>query len=228
MMNIFRLAGDMSHVISIMVLLLRLRVSKNAVGISMKTQELYLLNTEPFKSNYEKAHDSFLHWQFAVLPCVVIAIITNLLQGFDLMELLWTFSIYLEAIAIVPQLIVLQRYRDVENLNGHYVFFLGAYRFLYILNWQVSWWQVLITNDFHLTENRTLFLILLKVDHKIKVSLSSVVILAAQAAKEHREVVTLVIDREYLNVQLEEEVIMRIVGPYIASAFSDISEPSTA
>ena len=31
-MNIFRLAGDMSHVFSIIVLLLRLRVVKNAAG----------------------------------------------------------------------------------------------------------------------------------------------------------------------------------------------------
>ena len=49
--------------------------------------------------------------------------------------MLWECSIYLEAFAIVPQLIVLQRYREVENLTGNYVFFLGAYRFLYILNW---------------------------------------------------------------------------------------------
>lgn len=47
----------------------------------------------------------------------------------------WDFSIYLEPLAIVPQLIVLQRYREVENLTGNYVFFLGSYRFLYILNW---------------------------------------------------------------------------------------------
>jgi hypothetical protein len=31
-MNIFRLAGDMSHVFSIIILLLRLRVVKNAAG----------------------------------------------------------------------------------------------------------------------------------------------------------------------------------------------------
>ena len=47
----------------------------------------------------------------------------------------WLFSIYLEALAIVPQLITLQRYREVENLTAHYVFLLGAYRALYILNW---------------------------------------------------------------------------------------------
>jgi len=51
------------------------------------------------------------------------------------MQYLWEISIYLEAVAIVPQLIVLQRYREVENLTGHYVFLLGAYRALYIVNW---------------------------------------------------------------------------------------------
>lgn len=56
-------------------------------------------------------------------------------DGNEWIQLLWTFSIYLEAVAIVPQLIVLQRYREVENLTGNYIFFLGAYRALYILNW---------------------------------------------------------------------------------------------
>jgi hypothetical protein len=122
-MNLFRLAGDMAHVLSILVLLLRLRVTKNAVGISVKTQELYLVvfvarymdlfttyyslyNTvmkvlyisttsyiiymihceEPFKSTYDKAHDSFLHWKFALAPCAVLGVLTNLIQGFDLLE----------------------------------------------------------------------------------------------------------------------------------------------
>lgn len=94
---------------------------------------------EPIKSTYDKAQDTFLHWKFAVAPCVVIALLTHLMgsgiRSFDLLELLWTFSIYLEAIAILPQLIVLQRYGEVENLTGNYIFFMGAYRALYILNW---------------------------------------------------------------------------------------------
>ena len=198
-MNTIRLAGDMCHVMSILVLLLRLRISKNAIGVSIKTQELYLIvfvtryldlfttyyslynsfmkilyisatayiiymvkGTERFKSTYDKAHDSFLHYQFAVAPCVIFAVITNVIMGFNIMEvslnsmsgkgfgdslevvkfyrtvlsplfnfqyscphqLLWTFSIYLEAAAIVPQLIVLQRYREVENLTGEIYFIL--------------------------------------------------------------------------------------------------------
>lgn len=175
-MNIFRLAGDMSHVFSIIILLLRLRVVKNAAGVSVRTHELFLVVfvtryldlftrfysiynscmkvmyilttaavinmirfTEPIRSTYDKAQDSFLHWRFAVLPCLIVAAITHALQqkfaGFNPIDMLWTFSIYLESIAILPQLIVLQRYREVENLTGNYIFFMGAYRALYILNW---------------------------------------------------------------------------------------------
>lgn len=42
-MNIFRLLGDLAHLASFLLLLLRLRERKSAVGISLKTQELYLI-----------------------------------------------------------------------------------------------------------------------------------------------------------------------------------------
>lgn len=93
---------------------------------------------EPICSSYDKSQDTFLHWKFAVAPCAGISLITTLLGNgfkFSILELLWTFSIYLESIAILPQLIVLQRYREVENLTGNYIFFMGAYRAFYILNW---------------------------------------------------------------------------------------------
>lgn len=175
-MNIFRLAGDMSHLFSILVLLLRLRVAKNAQGISVRSHELFLLvfvtryldlftsfysiynsvmkvvyigstasiiytirYQEPIKSTYDKSQDTFLHWKFAVLPCAILSVISHLIgngvENFEFLELLWTFSIYLEAVAILPQLIVLQRYREVENLTGNYIFCMGAYRALYIVNW---------------------------------------------------------------------------------------------
>lgn len=50
-------------------------------------------------------------------------------------QILWTFSIYLEAVAIVPQLIVLQRHGEVENLTSNYVVLLGIYRGCYVFNW---------------------------------------------------------------------------------------------
>lgn len=173
-MNIFRLLGDLSHVASIFILLLRLIATRSANGISLRTQELFLMVfitryldlfvgphyglynsimkvlyisvtgyivymirfTEPFKSKYDTSQDTFLHIHFAVLPCALLAILTMLIQySFNPVEFLWTFSIYLESLAIVPQLVVLHKYREVENLDGHYIFFMGAYRGLYILNW---------------------------------------------------------------------------------------------
>ena len=51
------------------------------------------------------------------------------------MEILWTFSIYLESVAILPQLFMVQKTGEAESITSHYLFALGIYRFLYILNW---------------------------------------------------------------------------------------------
>ena len=40
-------------------------------------------------------------------------------------QVVWAFSIYLEAVAILPQLVLLQRTRNIDNLTGQYVFLLG-------------------------------------------------------------------------------------------------------
>jgi hypothetical protein len=50
-------------------------------------------------------------------------------------QVAWAFSIFLEAVAIIPQLIVLHADKLVENVTSHYVACLGAYRALYIVNW---------------------------------------------------------------------------------------------
>lgn len=177
-MNIFRLVGDLFHLASFFFLIHRLREKKNAVGISLKTQELYLLvfatryldlfsnfyslyNTvmkliflvasgwvvylirkrDPWRATYERENDAFLHWKFAVAPCAVLALVANeghwasmSLSSFGF-EVAWAFSIYLEAVAIVPQLIMTQRHKAVENITSWYMASLGAYRALYILNW---------------------------------------------------------------------------------------------
>ena len=179
-MNIFRFAGDMIHLLSFIILIRRLRRSKSAEGISLKTLELYLLvfvaryldlflphshswltlyltimkiayigltgllvhtvrTKEPWKSSYSAEEDALKHWQFCVAPSFALAFVLQAYdQGtpfVDVMMLLWTFSIVLESISIMPQLILLRRYKNVESLTGQYVFCLGVYRALYILNW---------------------------------------------------------------------------------------------
>eukprot|EP00850_Spirogloea_muscicola_P016295 SM000131S26725 [mRNA] locus=s131:250426:257697:+ [translate_table: standard] len=161
-MNIFRLAGDMTHLMSICLLLLKIHTIKSCAGLSLKTQELYALvfatryldlftnfvslyNTvmkliflgsscsivwymrshKVVRQSYDKEQDTFRH-VFLIVPCAVLALLIN--NGYKPLEVLWTFSIYLEAVAILPQLVLLQRTKNVDNLTGNYVFFLGYAR----------------------------------------------------------------------------------------------------
>ncbi|UYV76529.1 KdelR [Cordylochernes scorpioides] len=50
-------------------------------------------------------------------------------------QVLWTFSIYLESVAILPQLFMVSKTGEAETITSHYLFCLGSYRALYILNW---------------------------------------------------------------------------------------------
>jgi len=168
-MNIFRLSGDMLHLLSFVVLLLKIQATRSCRGISLKTQEMYTLvfvcryldifwnfislyNTvmklvflgtsfwilylmrydKIVKVTYDREQDTFRH-HFLVIPCSVLAILIH--NAWTPFEIIWTFSIYLEAVAILPQLVLLQRTQNIDNLTGNYVFLLGSYRGMYILNW---------------------------------------------------------------------------------------------
>ena len=48
---------------------------------------------------------------------------------------MWTFSIYLESLAIMPQLYMISKTGEAETITSHYLFALGSYRGLYIVNW---------------------------------------------------------------------------------------------
>lgn len=52
-----------------------------------------------------------------------------------LTQILWTFSIYLESVAILPQLFMISKTGEAETITTHYLFFLGLYRALYLINW---------------------------------------------------------------------------------------------
>jgi ER lumen protein retaining receptor len=41
----------------------------------------------------------------------------------------------LESVAILPQLFMVSKTGEAESITSHYLFCLGAYRGLYILNW---------------------------------------------------------------------------------------------
>jgi len=99
---------------------------------------VYLMRYKaPICDTYDRKLDHF-NVMYLIGPCVLLALVFN--DYFTPLEILWTFSIYLEAVAIVPQIVMVhdsakQQNGFVENLTSHYVFTLGAYRALYLLNW---------------------------------------------------------------------------------------------
>ena len=50
-------------------------------------------------------------------------------------QILWTFSIYLESVAIIPQFFLMMKSSETETVIAYYLIALGSYRALYILNW---------------------------------------------------------------------------------------------
>lgn len=166
-MNIFRLAGDLSHLLAIIVLLLKIWKTRSCAGISGKSQILFsivyitryldlfttfisvynsvmkvvfigaslatvFLMFVKFRATYDRNHDSF-RIEFLLIPTVVLALLIN--HDFTVLEILWTFSIYLESVAILPQLFLVSKTGEAESITSHYLFALGSYRALYLINW---------------------------------------------------------------------------------------------
>jgi ER lumen protein retaining receptor len=99
---------------------------------------LYLMRfKKPICNTYDARSDNF-PLAVVIVPCFILALFIN--EEFSVTEVLWAFSIYLEAVAILPQLVVVHAYAKeqggfVENLTSHYVFTLGGYRLFYLFNW---------------------------------------------------------------------------------------------
>ena len=99
---------------------------------------MYLITLkEPIASTYDRRADSFF-LPYLLVPVALLALLTT--ASYHPVEVLWTFSLYLEAVAIVPQLLVIHALAKDQNgfvdaLTSDYVFTLGGYRAFYLLNW---------------------------------------------------------------------------------------------
>jgi len=166
-MNIFRLTGDLSHLLAIIILLLKIWKTRSCAGISGKSQilfslvyitryldlftnyislynsfmkivfigsslaTLYLMYAK-FKATYDRNHDTF-RIEFLLIPVTLLGLLVN--HEFTPLEVLWTFSIYLESVAILPQLFLVSKTGEAETITSHYLMALGSYRALYLINW---------------------------------------------------------------------------------------------
>ncbi|EAW60239.1 ER lumen protein-retaining receptor 3 isoform b [Homo sapiens] len=166
-MNVFRILGDLSHLLAMILLLGKIWRSKCCKGISGKSQILFALvfttryldlftnfisiyNTVmkvvfllcayvtvymiygKFRKTFDSENDTF-RLEFLLVPVIGLSFLEN--YSFTLLEILWTFSIYLESVAILPQLFMISKTGEAETITTHYLFFLGLYRALYLANW---------------------------------------------------------------------------------------------
>ncbi|CAI5759334.1 unnamed protein product [Candida verbasci] len=166
-MNIFSLFGDLSHLVSIFILIYSIETNKSIEGLSLKTQILYttvfltrylnlfthfysLYNTllkiifiassvytvyimsYKYNKNIQQYSDSF-PLRYLLGGAGIAALIFN--HKLTPSEIIWSFSLWLESVAILPQLFMLQKSGEAENITVHYIFALGIYRALYIPNW---------------------------------------------------------------------------------------------
>ena len=112
---------------------------------------IYLMRyKKPFCTTYDSIGDDFPHWK-VILPAAFVCTLFVNTSYYDVWEFMWSFSLWLEALAFVPQIVMLNKIRIIENITSHYVVAQGLYRFFYLLNWfyryfvmeQFCWTQVL-------------------------------------------------------------------------------------
>ncbi|KXL44736.1 MAG: hypothetical protein FE78DRAFT_32396 [Acidomyces sp. 'richmondensis'] len=101
------------------------------VFISSQAYIIYLMLVD-FKPTHDPNQDTF-KVEYLLGGAAVLGIV--LPPVYRISEMLWAFSIWLESVAILPQLFMLQRTGEAETITTHYLFALGAYRALYIPNW---------------------------------------------------------------------------------------------
>lgn len=91
----------------------------------------------PLKEHYEKykEQDVVKVW-YVIVPCLLLALVSHPGTRHPfLFRVMWAFCVYLEAVSVLPQLVMMQKSKVVEKFTGHYVFALGVSRFISCAHW---------------------------------------------------------------------------------------------
>ncbi|MCJ1442904.1 MAG: hypothetical protein MMC23_003401 [Stictis urceolatum] len=174
-LNVFRVAGDVSHTVSICILLWAIHVNRSAEGVSLITQSLYaavfctrymdLLWVNPFSFFYNtflkifyissslyiifimmrvfpRTREREKAWKFggaclggSLLLAPFAMLIFMKKEEWSFWEFLRSFSLILESVCVLPQLLLLRQTSVPTVIDSFYLLTLGAYRALYIGNW---------------------------------------------------------------------------------------------
>lgn len=170
------------HLLSIIILGMKINNTRSCSGISLKSQILYFIVyasryldffvmlkwdllhiynalmkiffiaseacilyfiVKKYRASYDPRMDSF-RIALLLIPSVVLSFIlvdtSQTKTSFGVIrEYFWTFSLLVEAVAILPQLFMLQKTGEAESITTHYLLCLGLYRVFYLLNWIWRW-----------------------------------------------------------------------------------------
>jgi len=111
----------------------------------------------PFKSTYEVESDKFGEFHvprgygavYLAIPVLIVAIILHPSLNSDFFsDVAWTYAMYLESVALIPQLYMFQKQSNgiVELLTAHFVAALGFGRVMELIFWVYSYHELATTN----------------------------------------------------------------------------------
>ncbi|XP_034686651.1 ER lumen protein-retaining receptor erd-2.2-like [Vitis riparia] len=87
------------------------------------------------KPTYSKELDSMPLYSMVVPPAILAVLIHPHIDHRLLIRIVWSFSLYLAAVSVLPQLRLMQNAKMVEPFTAYYVFALGVARFLNCGSW---------------------------------------------------------------------------------------------
>lgn len=95
---------------------------------------LYLMHMKsPFKNTYDRANEDVFPHYYLIPFALVMTLIIN--KNYSAWGLIWSFSLWLESVAVFPQISIIAKTNGIFSYTAHYLASLGIYRFFYILLW---------------------------------------------------------------------------------------------
>jgi ER lumen protein retaining receptor len=114
----------------------KIKVYNTIMKFLFLSYQLYIifLMLYKYKNTYSRKYDNFNIPVLFIASAVISVFVKGETSGiFDyLEEYLYTNSLILESVAILPQLVMIQEAGDCESLTSHYIFLLGLYRMVYV------------------------------------------------------------------------------------------------
>ena len=95
---------------------------------------LYLMHFKaPFNSTYDRKNEDTFPHVYLIPFAIVMTLIIN--KSYSLWGLVWSFSLWLESVAVFPQISIIAKTNGIFTYTAHYLAALGSYRFFYVLLW---------------------------------------------------------------------------------------------